>query len=68
MIMSDNTTDKNEPLPSVVRPVAEWAGLPCDDERALRLQPFLREQKVRMQRFYDEDVGGFEFDFLVPRE
>ena len=66
--MSHNTKEKNEPLASVVRPVAEWAGLPCDDERARRLQPFLREQKARMQRFYDEDVVGFEFDFLAPRE
>lgn len=66
--MSENSTDKDEPLPSVVRTVAEWAGLPCDDDRALRLQPFLHEQKVRMQRFYAEDVDGFEFDFLAPRE
>ncbi len=53
--------------PSSVRPVAEWAGLPCDDARAGRLHPFLAEQKARMQRFYDEDVTGFEFDFLTPR-
>ena len=56
------------PTPSVVRPVAEWAGLPCDDARAVRLAPFLAEQKARMQRFYDEDLTGFEFDFLTPRE
>jgi hypothetical protein len=53
---------------SSVRPVAEWAGLPCDDARAERLHRFLAAQKARMQRFYDEDVTGFEFDFLTPRE
>jgi hypothetical protein len=53
---------------SSVRPVAEWAGLRCDDARAGRLHRFLAEQKARMRRFYDEDVTGFEFDFLMPRE
>jgi hypothetical protein len=55
------------PLPSV-RTVAEWAGLPCDDARAGRLHPFLAAQKARMQRLYEEDVTGVEFDFLAPRE
>jgi hypothetical protein len=54
-------------MPSAVRPVAEWAGLPCDDARAGRLQPFLVAQKARMQRLYEEDVTGFEFDFLRPQ-
>ena len=58
----------SKPSISSVRPVAEWAGLPCDDDRAGRLHPFLVEQKARMQRFYAEDVEGFEFDFLMPRE
>jgi hypothetical protein len=53
---------------SSVRPVAEWAGLPCDDARAGRLQRFFAEQKARMRRFYEEDVTDFEFDFLTPRE
>lgn len=53
---------------SSVRPVAEWAGLPCEDGRASRLHPFLVDQKARMQRLYAEDVTGFEFDFLRPRE
>jgi hypothetical protein len=52
---------------STVRPVAEWAGLPCDDARAGRLHPFLAAQKTRMQRLYEEDVTGFEFDFLMPQ-
>lgn len=60
--------DTNQPTSAVVRTVAEWAGLPCDGDRAVRLQPLLTEQKARMQRFYDEDVTGFEFDFLVHRE
>jgi hypothetical protein len=59
--------DPSLPLASV-RPVAEWAGLPCDDARARRLQHFLEAQKARMRRFYEEDVTDFEFDFLVPRE
>jgi hypothetical protein len=61
-----------EDAPSVplssVRPVAEWAGLPCDDARAGRLHRFFADQKARMERFYDEDVTGFEFDFLMSRE
>ncbi len=61
-------SERESLTPAGVRPVAEWAGLPCDDARAARLQPFLSEQKARMQRFYDEDVSGFEFDFLTPRE
>jgi hypothetical protein len=53
---------------SSVRPVAEWAGLPCDDARAGRLHPILADQKARMRRLYEEDVTGFEFDFLMPRD
>ena len=60
--------DDTRPPLSSVRPIAEWAGLPCDDDRARRLHLFLVEQKVRMQRLYEEAVEGFEFDFLVPRE
>ena len=51
-----------------VRSVAHWAGLPCDEQRALRLHPLLLVQKARMQRLYAEDVTGFEFDFLTRRE
>lgn len=53
---------------SSVRPVAEWAGLPCDDARAGRLHPILTDQKARMRRLYQEDVSSLEFDFLMPRE
>ena len=53
---------------AAVRPVAEWAGLPCDEARASRLQPFLADQKARMRRLYAEDLAGVEFDFLMPRE
>ncbi len=61
-------TDRPKIALSSVRPVAEWAGLPCDDARAGRLHPFLAAQKARMQRMYEEDVTRFEFDFLTPRE
>jgi hypothetical protein len=60
--------DRPELPLSSIRPVAEWAGLPCDDARAGRLQPLLADQKARMRRMYEEDVTGFEFDFLTPRE
>ena len=60
--------DRPDVVLSAVRPVAEWAGLPCDDARADRLHPFLADQKARMQRLYEEDVTDFEFDFLTPRE
>lgn len=60
--------DRPELPLSSVRPVAEWAGLPCDDARAGRLRPLLADQKARIQRMYEEDVTGFEFDFLTPRE
>lgn len=54
-------------LPEVLA-VARWAGLPCDEARAVRLRPFLVAQKKRMRRLYDEDVTSLEFDFLMPRE
>lgn len=59
--------DRPKIVLSSVRPVAEWAGLPCDDARAGRLHPFLADQRARMQRLYQEDVTGLEFDFLMPR-
>ncbi|BBK31794.1 hypothetical protein EDC65_0597 [Stella humosa] len=59
--------DSEELSPSSAQVVAEWAGLPCDEARAARLHGLLVAQKERMQRFYDEDVAGFEFDFLMPR-
>ena len=68
MMEGPNMADREKLPLSSVRPVAEWAGLPCDDARTVRLHPFLADQKARMQRFYDEDVTGFEFDFLTPRE
>ena len=61
-------TADTKPPPADVRPVAEWAGLPCDDARAGRLHPCLVNQKALMRRIYEEDVTGFEFDFLEPRE
>ena len=42
--------DRPDVVLSAVRPVAEWAGLPCDDARADRLHPFLADQRARMQR------------------
>ncbi|MFW5634531.1 MAG: hypothetical protein ACOCYR_06530 [Erythrobacter sp.] len=55
------------PPDNAVTDLARWAGLPCDESRAERLRPLLMAQRERMQRFYDEDVDGLEFDFLQPR-
>ncbi|MGI9332244.1 MAG: hypothetical protein ACR2RL_03725 [Gammaproteobacteria bacterium] len=54
--------------PRAIEVLSKLAGLEVDSSRARQLAKGWSSYQARVERLYEVDVAGFEFDFLHPME